>query len=272
MSSRIARRTVMAAVLVVCCAALWIWDSVRGRALIPTASATGWVLLLLVVLLALYGVRKWLPFLPWGRSRTWLRLHVLAGAVALFAFGLHLRWSAPNGIFEFVLAAVFLVLALSGVVGLWLSRTIPTRLSAVGIEVIYERIPTLRRQIRAESESLVRESVRRTHSMAIADFYEQRLRTVFERPSERWRNLRGDDRPWRRLEHDLDEFESCLGGTGRDILAALRAHVLRLHQLDLHHSLQGALKFWLFVHVPLTWGLLALAAVHVLVVHAFGGV
>lgn len=262
----------MAIVLVACCVGLWTWEAVRRRALMPTAPATGWILLLLVVLLALYGVRKWLPFLPWGQSRTWLRLHLLAGAIALFAFGLHVKWAVPRGAFEICLALVFSFVGLSGVVGLWLSRTVPARLSSVGAHVIFERIPTLRREIRDESEQLVRESVRKTHSMAIADFYESRLRNVFEGPTDLWRHLRGDERPWHRLQHDLDEFEGCLSGVGRDILVALRTRAHEVHQLDVHHALQGALKLWLFVHVPLTWGLLALAALHVVLVQSFGAV
>ena len=48
-----------------------------------------------------------------------------------------------------ILAALYLGVAGSGVLGLWLSRWIPPRLRARGEEVLYERIPVHRRQLAA---------------------------------------------------------------------------------------------------------------------------
>lgn len=272
MRARTRRRLLFAGLFVVACALVSTWVAVRKEALVATDAPTGWLLIALVLVLAAYGVRKWLPFLPWGRSQTWLRVHLLIGALALFVFGVHIEWSFPGGPFEFLLAFVFVVLGLSGIFGLWLSRTIPARLTAVGGEVIFERIPALRRELRSESEKIVRASVGKTRSMAIADFYDKRLRRVFDRPRDVWAHLLGGEGPWRRLQDDLDEFESCLSGEGRAVLADLRAHAEMIHRLDVHRALQGALKLWLFVHVPLTWGLMGLAIVHVVIVHAFGAV
>jgi hypothetical protein len=43
------------------------------------------------------------------------------------------------------------------------------------------------------------------------------------------------------------------------------------HVLDFHYANQLLLKTWLFSHVPLTYGLLLLTALHVVLVHAFSG-
>jgi ATP/ADP translocase len=37
---------------------------------------SGWILLALIVFLALYNVRKALPFLPLGSSASWLQFHI----------------------------------------------------------------------------------------------------------------------------------------------------------------------------------------------------
>ena len=46
--------------------------------------------------------------------------------------------------------------------------------------------------------------------------------------------------------------------------------VAKQHQLDLV-ALQGVLKCWLFIHVPLIYSLLLAAVVHLVVVYAFSG-
>ncbi len=55
-------------------------------------------------------------------------------------------------------------------------------------------------------------------------------------------------------------------------MGALKGLVEAKDDLDYQRALQGALKFWLFVHVPLTYGLLIFAAFHILVVYSFSGV
>ena len=42
-------------------------------------------------------------------------------------------------------------------------------------------------------------------------------------------------------------------------------------QLDFHQAMQGLLKGWLFVHIPLTYALLLFALVHLVLVYAFSG-
>ena len=39
--------------------------------------------------------------------------------------------------------------------------------------------------------------------------------------------------------------------------------------VDIHYALQGIMKRWLLLHVPLTMGLLAMAVWHLLIVHIY---
>jgi peptidoglycan biosynthesis protein MviN/MurJ (putative lipid II flippase) len=55
------------------------------------------------------------------------------------------------------------------------------------------------------------------------------------------------------------------------VLRQLRELVKQKDNLDFQYAMQATLKCWLFMHVPLTYGLLLFAALHVLVVYAYRG-
>ena len=60
----------------------------------------------------------------------------------------------PAGWFEGVLACLYLLAMASGFFGLFLSRAIPKRLTTHGGEVLFERIPAIRRQFQEQAEKL----------------------------------------------------------------------------------------------------------------------
>ena len=51
----------------------------------------------------------------------------------------------------------------------------------------------------------------------------------------------------------------------------LRDLVNKKDELDFHYALNLALKAWLLVHVPASYSLFILAALHVVAVYAFSG-
>src|SRR6187551_438954 len=140
-------------------AAIWLWTRAQERNLGTSAFTTGYLLLAAVLFLALYNVRKKLPFLPLGSSATWLQWHLYVGIGTLAVFALHagVRW--PTGVLNSTLAAVYVATAGSGLLGLYLTRSIPRQLARIGEEVIYERIPALQLQVRTLAGSAVLESV-----------------------------------------------------------------------------------------------------------------
>lgn len=42
--------------------------------------------------------------------------------------------------------------------------------------------------------------------------------------------------------------------------------------LDYKYVHMAVLKYWLFVHIPLSYSLMLVAVLHVVLVHAFGGI
>jgi hypothetical protein len=117
---------------------------------------SGWFLFALMLLLTAYNARKKLPFIPLISSRLWLQIHLYVGLFTGFVFLIHLYWKWPKGVFEFALAALFTAVTASGIAGWWLSRVLPARLTTVGGEVPFDRIPEVLRTIRSQAERLGR--------------------------------------------------------------------------------------------------------------------
>jgi hypothetical protein len=240
-----------------------------GRvALLPVAVYSGWLLLALVLGLTFFNARKKLPFLPLLSASTWMQGHIYIGWLACFVFLLHTGLRLPGGRLELLLAGAFGLVAASGAFGLWLSRWLPPRLVRSGESLIYERIPVLRHKLAEEVQELVRRAEAETQSSTLPDLYLRALNPYFLRVPPLLAPLTGDDREFHRVKLQLEstrrylnEAELGLAGQLADLIEAKR-------NLDMQLASQRLLKLWLFVHIPLTYGLLVLVAAHVwLVLH-----
>jgi len=268
---RILNRYVFPAAALAVVAALT-WKFARAEPTHPhMVFLTGWCLFALILFLTAYNARKKLPFLPLLASRTWLRAHSWAGMLAGLVFLLHLRWRMPAGPFEAALAALFVAVTLSGIAGWWLSRVLPPRLTSAGGEVPYERIPVIRRALRERAEALVVTAIPSTGATTLADFYAARLSGFFAGPSNFFPHLAGSSGALNSLLSDLGEVKKYLNAGERSAAVELAALVREKDALDLHRSVQLVLKSWLFVHIPLTYGMLVLIAVHVVLVYSYSG-
>ncbi len=246
-----------------------VWLHLQCRALPGYAFLTGWILLAAMLVLAAYNGRKKLPFLPLGRSETWLQIHVYLGFFTVLLFLIHLDFRLPSGWFEITLAWLFALVTASGVVGLFFSRALPRRLATRGGEVIYEQIPALRHALKTGAERLALGP--EAKSPAIAEFHARRLAGFFAGPKNSWRHLFESRRPLNALLAELEDLRRTATDTERATLEQLAALVRRKDSLDYHRALQLALKLWLFVHIPLTYALLIFTALHIALVFGFSG-
>lgn len=226
---------------------------------------TGWLLLALVVALTLFNARKKLPFLPLLSARAWLQAHVYVGLVTVVVFLLHVDFRVPNGVLEATLAVLFLVVALSGIVGLLLSRVIPGRLRTRGELVLRQRQPRLLRRLRER----LRERIDEVESTAVSDFYVRRLLPFFEEHRNFWWHLAQSHRPRRQILNELEGLERYLDEDERAKVEEIEELVRKKDDLDYHHAHQTVIKRWLFVHVPVTYSLLVVAVVHATVAYAW---
>jgi len=230
---------------------------------------TGWVFFAVMVVLALYNVRKKLPFLPLGNSENWLQFHIYAGFFTVLLFLIHVNFRVPTGWFEGTLAWLYVLVTGSGIVGLVLSRVLPRRLSTRGGEVIYEKIPALRHALRESAEAHAFGG--KTPSPAIAEFYGRKLAAFFSGPRSFWRHLFESRQPLNVVMVELEDLRRYLNEQERTTLEKLAQLVRQKDGLDYHHAAQTTLKLWLFVHLPLTYSLMIFSLLHIVVVFAFSG-
>ncbi|MCG8450115.1 MAG: hypothetical protein MI725_11125 [Pirellulales bacterium] len=272
MKKLVARRRRNLMLLFVLALVLLVANAIGSAALYRTAVASGWLLLTLVVVLALYNVRKKLPFLPLGNSATWLQIHIYVGLLSGVLFAIHLQWRLPNGVFERLFALLYLAVFLSGVFGLIISRVFARRLSERPGEFLFRRISPLRHHLLTRVERLLIQCMETTESTGVSEFYAKRLKSYFEGPRHFWQHLLLSGRPVKRLLSELQAQERYLNETERDAIRQVGEYVRLKDDLDYHYAHQVTLRYWLFAHVPLTYALLAFAFIHVVLVYAFSGV
>lgn len=256
------RRNLGIALLIVLSLAFWLVNYVLTIRFRSATFFSGMVLLGLVLGLTLFNARKKLPFLPLLRASTWTQIHIYAGFLSVFLYGIHTGWRIPNGTFELILAVLFLAVAVSGFVGLALSRTMPSRLTIHGENLMFERIPAMRVAVRTEAEELVVQSVTANNSSTIADFYEAKLRDYFGRPRYILRHLIGSRRPLVKMISEVEAMDRYLNAEERTVMAQLTELIRTKDNLDFQQCGQAVLKGWLFIHIPLTYSLIVFAIIH----------
>jgi hypothetical protein len=249
---------------------LAVWFTYQRAHLVRDSFTAGYVLYGAVLFLAAYNLRKIFPAVVcFGSSATWMQWHIYVGLGSGFVFLWHIGCKIPNGVFETVLAALFATVFASGLLGLIWSRTIPRRLTAIGEQVIFEEIPLIRRRLVEQVYELLFQPA--VSSRVLCRFYIQRLARFFECGRPLAYLIHPTGHTCRALVGELEGLDRYLSAEQREIGRQLVDYVRRKDDLDYHFALQGRLKVWLFVHIGLTYSLVAVATVHVVVVHAFCG-
>lgn len=250
------------------CAAWVAWlDSTLAR----TPYATGYALYAVVLALTAYQFRKKLAGLPLGASRLWLQAHLVIAVASAGLFYLHVGGRWPNGWLEGTLATLYFGAFASGLLGFYLTRTIPKQLARTGEQFIFERIPRLRRQTQQQARGVVLEAVHATGATTLADFYVDRLHGFLQRPRALRYTLLPSTRARKRLFGEMTAVDRFLTEPERSASEQLFDLVRRKDDLDFHAARQGVLKAWLFAHLTLTWSLVLLGFAHGVLALAFRG-
>lgn len=254
-----------------------------------TGLAFGIAAFALMCFAGLLGARKNVPIWRVGRAQTWMRGHLWLGFISLplvlFHAGFHMR-----GALTFVLMILTFAVVASGIFGAVLQAYIPRRMTIeVPMETIYEQIDHVRSQLREEADQLATaacgeiEPVQAPASSTTAasgqtasaveigvevseearaqlrEFYLRRMRPFLSAPAER-RSSPLADAP--RAAGLFEELRLLLPPELHETLKDLESICEEERQLVRQAKLHRALHGWLFVHVPLSYGLLALVAVH----------
>lgn len=235
-----------------------------------TSFITGWSVLGICGLLTCYNLRKRLTFLPiLGSSRAWMQIHIYFGFLAVVVFLFHIGFRIPNGQFEFLLACLFMFVSASGFYGLYITRVVPKKLTAVREEVVFEKIPSLRVKLCNQARRVVEDCA--SFAPTLSDFYLEKLAKFFESPRGLTYFAIPTGRMKRSLVLELMNMDRYLPENGRESSKQLIELVSKKDDLDFHLAMQGRLKLWLFVHIATTYSMLILAVFHTVLVHAFHG-
>lgn len=197
-----------------------------------------------------------------GNARVWLQFHLYGGALFLLLTFMHSGFHQPRGILTWWLWFLSIYVTASGIIGVLLQKWIPKILtSGLAIEVVYERIPELIREISDKANALAQ-----TCTEPIKDFYKNNVALALAAPQPRLiycLDITGG------IQSRLRRFEyvrRLLASDEKEKLNKLEAFYKTKLEIDAHYTLQRILRWWLFTHVPVSLVLLILLALHLFAV------
>lgn len=259
------RLAIFSALVLLLLFGVWLYSLTLAK----TAFATGSLLLCCIFILTAYQWRKKLSFLSLGNATAWLQFHIFTGWLSCVLFLLHIHFQIPDGLLEFSLFLTYCFVFASGVLGWILSRIVPYRLLSRGEQVIYERIPVHQRKIRETVEALVSQTDGGNGSSAVSDFYQNHLADYFAGSRNQLRHILHSKRHRHQLSQQVEVLQPYLDEEEQKTMRLISEQIQIKDDLDYQQALQSTLKFWLFVHVPLTYTLILFALFHTIAVCAF---
>ena len=196
---------------------------------------------------------------PLGTAKAWIQAHVYVGIIAMLAVIVHAGFAWPHGSMGLWLLGLSVWTTLTGLLGVWLQKSIPLTLSeGLRVEAIYERIPQLVDELVVEADTLLTDV-----SEVLDRFYQQELRPSLASLAPSWGYLfdvrSGRERalePFRRIASFVDAAEK----TKVDDLMSIYTEKM---ELDAQYSVQWVLRSWLVLHVPTAGLLMGLVLIHV---------
>lgn len=213
----------------------------------------------------LYPARRRVLAWPLGTVQRWLQLHIYGTVLATLFVLIHVGFTLPAGAMGWWLFGLSVWTTGTGLVGVFLQKWIPILIArSVRVEAIYERIPELRQQLVTEADALMRDAPE-----MLTRTYNAHVRPFLESPRPRLGYLANAGISRDAVLEPLTKLASFTEAADRERLKDLESLVLDKIDLDVHLTVQRALRVWLMTHVPAAMLLLALVAVHVAAVLYF---
>lgn len=231
----------------------------RYRALVINL---GWIGTTLAMLAATLSIRKRLAYQGVGRLSVWLNAHLYLGVIAAVTISYHSGFHLGGPLSGSLLAFFWLTVG-SGLLGLWLSRTIPVLLTAI------EEKPAILEDLLSVRADCLR-GMRELSSAGSPEFralIEQRLMTE----TASWMRMLRFFRRRSTVAQELPAFQSAqeeaLPPLKEDERHAFRRAVeyaLRVNKMNAELFLQRLLRGWLTFHITNTAALFGLVIIHIL--------
>ena len=257
--------SVTAVALMIVWALAWLETSRLGH----SSYLTGWTVIASLFLLVLLGVRRRVPMLRLGSVSTWTQVHLYTGIFATGVYVMHVPALIADGTFEFGLSIVFVLVSASGFYGVYASRTLPRRLTAVDGQHRFDQVRWYRDQLATAAASLLEGEEESSTTRVLGIFYTKYLKPFFgARPSLAYVMVPTGGRR-RRLLGGLQELDRYLEPSGRQTAGQFAALVRRRDDLDYQFALQLRLRVWLVVHSTFSIVLVFWAIIHAAIAMRF---
>lgn len=219
----------------------------------------GWVAAVLMFGAGLYAARRRMLHRHLGKSKVWVEFHLYGGTLAAVLVLFHTGFTFPDGVFNWLLWGLAAWITLSGLFGLALQRWIPRLLaSGLSVEAAYERIPELVQQLRERAEKLVASC-----TAPIKDFYQSNVAAALVEPQPRFIYYLDVTGGIQSRVRQFDFLRRVLSTDEKPKLDEIQLIFKTKLELDAHYSLQRALRWWLYTHVPLSFVLLVMILLHI---------
>jgi hypothetical protein len=199
-----------------------------------------------------------------GKAQPWLQFHVYGGTLALLLTFMHTGFKLPTGVLTWWLWVLTIYVTLSGILGVLMQKWIPKILaSGLAMEVVYERIPELITEIRDKSEKLIQTCAPQS---GVKDFYRKNLAMALAAVQPRWIYCVDITGGIQSRVKQFDYLRRFLPADEKDKLDRLETYYRTKLEIDAHYTLQTALRWWMYTHVPLSLVLLILIVFHLFAV------
>ncbi len=233
------------------------------------AAYSGWTLVILSFLLAIHNLRKKISTLPIGRAWYWRKAHSFFGWLAVAIFFIHAGPLPPDGRLNLLLWLLYFLVLLSGILGLWLTLTLPPRIASGGERLQFERIPHLREAQYRHAERVVLTASADGIGQPLLEFHNAHLRRYLSRSWEFFRHWFNSTKYADRLLHELKNIDRYVDSSSKHYVAELEEIIAIKQNLDRQYALQNILKKWTYIHIALNYMSWAFIIIHVLVVYTF---
>ena len=233
---------------------------------------------------ALLGARKRRPHYRLGRAATWMRAHLWLGALSLPLVLFHAGFSS-GGTLSTMLLWIFVAVYVTGILGLALQQFLPRVMTqSLPQETVFEQLDHVREQLLAEAEQMVKGesgTVARTKGAGrvqgrvvesrassgteegpdrnvLGIFLDRQVRPYFAKDGAR-RSRFSDPSARAAL---FEELRRTVAPAFHPVTRDLEALCAQREQIEMQRRLHVWLHGWLLVHVPLSYVMVLLAAVH----------
>jgi hypothetical protein len=228
----------------------------------------------------LLGARKKVPIWRLGRAQAWMRGHLWLGFVSFPLIVLHSGFHFGVGLTK-ALMWLFTVVFVSGIVGAVLQHFMPRiTTQRIPLETIYEQIGRVRTQLMEEAISLVDEAYAVLHGDVSQASEQQRVASgmqVDEEASSEFKEFfRGEIQPFlaqsgshghiladrSRAQAMFRQLRTLLPPNLHSTVDDLENICEEKREIDQQARYHRVLHGWLLVHIPASYALLILGAVH----------